>query len=263
MFQSAENEKLAYLLHAKLNAYKKRVAFAQATVKQALENSHNPLLSFSGGKDSVVMLDIAVKAGFKGMLIFFKYGIISDAETPIENIELLKYYAYQHGLNYHIIDCLGEVDCWEECGEFLLEPETREQKRIFHKTNYDFAKKSERFCREHQIDLQIIGMRKKESLRRKAMLCKKGVIYATQSRSSLTCCPLANFSNEDIWAYIFTNKLKYLSIYDYPYIDRRVNRNEITLLYNHSLIENGMFFHYKNMYPEFFTWLEKRWGNMA
>lgn len=257
------DEKEMYLLLAKMQSHKKKVKKAKETIKLALSNASKTALSFSSGKDSVVLLDLAVKAGFDGTLIFFKYGICTDVETPEENIELLKYYADLHGLKYQILDCLGEVDCWEQCGRFTLFPETEEEKRIFNLTNYDYVKKSNDFEKENDIDLNIIGMRKDESERRRIVLSKKGSIYQTKSRKSITCCPLLDFTNDDIWAYIFSNDLKYLSIYDYPYIDRQVNRNEITMLYNTAIIENGMLWHYKQMYPNFFEWLKKTYGNIG
>lgn len=263
MCQSVENDKRAYLMHAKLAPYQRRVEAALDITHKALSNAKNPVLSFSAGKDSIVLLDIAVRAGFRGGLLFFKYGIASDVETPAENIELLKFCAEKHGLKYQVLDCLGEVDCWEACERFILFPETPEEQRIFNETNHDFVKKSKQFCVENGVDIQLMGMRKAESARRRAMLNKKGPIYTVKSRDSLTCCPLANFTSEDIWAYIFSNGLKYLSIYDYPYIDRRRNRNEITMLYNDELIRRGMIFHYKQMYPEFFTWLKERWGEVV
>lgn len=262
MCQSVESDRYAYLLHAKLDPYKRRVDAATKTARTTLEAAKTPILSFSSGKDSVVLLDIAVKAGFHGDLLFFKYGVCTDVETPKENVDLLKYYAAKHGLKYHILDCLGEVDCWEQCSRFILFPETEEEKRIFNRTNMDFSKKSKEFCQQNGVDLQLIGMRKAESARRKVMLNKKGVIYTVKSRDSLTCCPLANLTSEDIWAYIFSNDLKYLSIYDYPYIDRRRNRDEITMLYNDALLRHGQIFHYKAMYPDFFAWLKNRWGEV-
>lgn len=249
-----------YIIHSKMKSYQNKVKQAKEIIEAALKGSNNSSLSFSSGKDSVVLLDLAVKAGFKGKLVFFKYGIISDIETPKENIELLKYYAEKHGLEYIILDCLGEVDCWSKCGKFILFPETEEEKKIFKQTNYDYVKKSAEFEEKNNIDLSIIGMRKDESKHRKIILSKKGAVYQTKSRKSLTCCPLLNFSNRDIWAYIFENGLKYLSIYDYPNMDRDVIRNEITLLYNDSLIRNGMIWHYKQMYPDFFLWLKDEYG---
>lgn len=257
------DEKEMYLLLAKMQSHKKKVKKAKETIKLAMSNASKTALSFSGGKDSVVLLDLAVKAGFNGTLIFFKYGICTDIETPQENIDLLKYYAEKHGLHYQILECFGEVDCWEQCGRFTLFPENEEEKRIFNQTNYDYVKKSKEFEEENNIDLNIIGMRKDESKRRRIVLNQKGAIYQTENRQSVTCCPLLNFTNIDIWSYIFSNNLKYLSIYDYPYIDRQVNRNEITMLYNTAIIRNGMLWHYKQMYPKFFEWLKKTYGNIG
>lgn len=259
---SLSSEKETYLIAAKMPTFNKKVKKAKETIKEALSVSTNQSLSFSGGKDSVVLLDLAVKSGFKGNLVFFKYGICTDVETPAENIELLKYYSSNHNLKYEIIECLGETDCWEQCGRFTLFPQCEEEKKIFYKTNYDFVKKSAHFENENDIDLSIIGMRKDESKRRKIVLNQKGAIYKTKNRKSTTCCPLLNFTNDDIWAYIYSNDLKYLSIYDYPYIDRRVNRNEITMLYNDAIIRHGMIYHYKQMYPEYFLYLTKRWGEL-
>ncbi len=255
------NEKNAFLLHAKLKAFQEKVFNAQKTIDEALAKSTNTALSFSSGKDSIVLLDLAVKSGFNGKIIFFKFGICNDIETPRENILLLEKYAERYKLEYYILNCLGEVDCWEECGRFILFPENDREKKIFNKTNYDYAKQYLHFEKQHNINVLFLGMRKKESRKRKIMLNKKSAIYSTKTRKALTCCPLAEFSNEDIWAYIFSNDLDYLSIYNYPYIDRRVNRNEITLLYNDWLISSGMIYHYELMYPYYFNWLKNKYPN--
>lgn len=262
MYLLSENEKEIYLLSSKLTSFKNKVTAAIETTKNALKSYSNASLSFSSGKDSIVLLDIAIQAGFKGTLVFFKYGVCNDIETPKENIELLKYYAELHNIKYKILDCLGEVDCWEQCNRFFIFPETGEEKRICSKTNYDYVKKSAEFEKSNNINLSIIGMRKDESKKRKFILNKKGAVYQTKARNSITCCPLLNFTSTDIWAYIFSHNLKYLSIYDYPYLDRKINRNEITMLYNDAIIRNGQIFHYKQIYPNFFDWVENRWGKI-
>lgn len=261
-YAMCQSDEKAYLLASKLSGYQNRIKKAEQILSAEIQKAKRPALSFSAGKDSVVLLDLAVKAGFKGDLVFFKYGICTDVETPQENITLLQYYAEKHGLNYHILNCLGEADCWEMCGRFTLFPETKEEEKAFRVTNMDFQKQYGLFEKENETDLSIIGMRKKESERRRLLLLHRGEVYQTKSRKSITCCPIASLTNEDIWAYIFSNGLPYLPIYDYPYIDRRKNRNEITLLYNDAIIKNGMIFHYKQMYPDFFNWIKERWGNV-
>ena len=255
-------EKEQYLLAAKLRTFQRKIERAIEIIRGALQTSTNPVLSFSAGKDSIVLLDLAVQAGFRGKLVFFKYGIVTDIETPISNIELLKYYAALYGLQYDVLNCLGEVDCWERCGRFTLIPETEEERYVFRETNYDYVKQSAAYEAQNGIDLNIIGMRKAESNARRMMLVKKGAIYRTKQRQSATCCPLLDFSDIDIWSYIYSRNLKYLSIYDYPYMDRKKIRNELTMLYNYNVLRNGMMFHFKKMYPEFFAWLRRRWGDV-
>ena len=260
---SLSDDKKTYLLHSKMNGYRKKVEKSKEILKKALQQSKNATLSFSAGKDSIVLLDLAVKCGFSGKLVFFKYGICTDIETPKENVDLMIRYAEKYKLQYKILSCLGEVDCWEKCGRFLFRPETKQEKKIFNLTNYDFSKKSNEFEKQNKTDLTIIGMRKEESKTRKMMLNKKGAIYETKNRESKTCCPLADFTNEDIWAYIFSENLEYLKIYDYEYLDRKFIRNEVTLLYNEAILRNGIIFHYKKMYPYYFSWIAKKYGDIA
>lgn len=263
MCQSVESDRRKYLLWAKCKPYQERINKAKEITHKALSIAKKPLLSFSGGKDSIVLLDIAIRVGFHGDLLFFKYGISTDIETPPENIEILRHYAKRHGLKYHILKCEGETDCWEQIGRFTLFPKTVAERRIFNRTNYDYRRKSEIFCREYGADLQLIGMRKAESKTRRMILNKKGYIYATKSRESATCCPLAQLTADDIWAYIFSYNLPYLAIYDDPYLDRRTIRNEHILLYNHALVRHGAAVHYRRMYPDFFTWLARRYGDIG
>ena len=84
-----QSDKQAYILHAKLMPYKRRIERAIEITSEALSPSQKPLLSFSAGKDSIVLLDIAIKAGFRGDLLFFNFGVCNDVVTPIDYIDFL------------------------------------------------------------------------------------------------------------------------------------------------------------------------------
>lgn len=185
---------------------------------------------------------------------------MTDIETPRENLDILHYYAGKHNLKCHILNCEGEADCWAEIGRFALLPETAAERRVFNRTNMDYRRKSEEFCRSYGADLLMIGMCQEESRARRITLAKKGDIYKAKSRAALTCCPLSHLTAEDIWAYIFSNKLRYLKIYDDQYLDRRRIRNEHILLYNNAIIRHGIIAHYRRMYPDFFAWLDKAYN---
>lgn len=240
-------------------AHKHKVDRAITIARDALKNSESALMSFSGGKDSIVMLDIALKAGFCGELLFFNYGICTDKETPQETRDIIQHYSKLHGLKCNIVDCLGEFDCWDELGYFCLFPESEQEKKVFKETNKDFAKKAKDFQAKHGCDLLFIGMRKDESKARKIMLCKKGHTYTTKNRDCVTCCPVSNFTDDDIWAYIYANNLKYPSFYDCPHLDRGKIRNEPCLLYNDAIVRHGGAYEFKILFPEYMAEIKKRY----
>lgn len=80
---------------------------------------------------------------------------------------MLEKYAERYKLEYYILNCLGEVDCWEECGRFILFPENDREKKIFNKTNYDYAKQYLHFEKQHNINVLFLGMRKKKAAKEK------------------------------------------------------------------------------------------------
>jgi len=268
MCRSAEKDRQLYELYGKLNTYKYRVTRALQICADALKNSARPLTSFSGGKDSIVMLDIAVKAGFKGELMFFQYGYEYD-ETPPETYEILAYYAAKHGLKVNFVKCLSEFDCWHTAGRFFLFPETDEERKLVEKCDRDYVQKAKRFQEEYGCDLLFIGMRKKESRARRIMLSKNrrtehgDYTYDSAARTCLTCCPIAEFTGADIWAHIFINCLAYPSFYDYPYVSREVLRNEPTLLCNDAIIRHGNIDVFKAVFPDYIGEIKRRYPDAA
>lgn len=104
-----------------------------------------------------------------------------------------------------------------------------------------------------------IGMRKAESKQRTMTLGSRGLTYFTKTRNSVTCCPIGKLTDDDIWAYIVSNNLPYLSCYDNPLFDRRKIRNELNYLCTKKAIFQGIVEKYKFIYPEIFAELRSRY----
>lgn len=125
-----EWEKEMYLVHSKSSGYKKRILEAISVAENALTDVKKCSMSFSGGKDSVVMLDICVKAGFKGDLIQFFY---SEYENPKMNLDMARYCAEKYNIKLHVIKCYSVTDAWNEVGYFYIVPTTKKKKNLHEK----------------------------------------------------------------------------------------------------------------------------------
>lgn len=256
---SIESDKKTYLLYSRLFGYKKRIVNAAGIVNDALSLADKWIMAFSGGKDSIVMLDIAYKAGFRGDLLHFYY---SEFENTEENQELCRKYAHKYKLALHEIKVMSCKDIWDEVSYFYCTPSTPEEKRLARAIDRDYRKKSTEFCRENGYAGLMMGIRKDESNTRKMALSIHGDTYYAKCRDMITCCPNSNLTDEDIWAYIFDNELPYLNVYDNPYFDRRKTRNELVFMSAGKAAEHGLLTNYNLLYPEIVQKLKDRYGNL-
>lgn len=239
---ASEREK--YLLLAASGRYKKLLKQTNEIIQDALHRPGEWAISFSGGKDSTVMADLLFRNGWRGRGIYFWY---SKYENQPENDQQVQWANEHYGFEIIRRKCYGAYDAWVDCGYFFAHPETKHEKSCARAISASFKSESNKFKSNF-----FIGMCKDESRRRKITLSQKGVIYETQTRQGLTCCPLANWTGTDIWAYIVSQGLPYLSVYDLPHWPREKIRNELTVIYCPDLVLRGEFLQYRMAYPDLF-----------
>lgn len=252
-----EDEREMYLLHSKTKGYKRRIEEAMQTAQKAIkEIGGNHALSYSGGKDSTVMLDICLKAGFKGDLMQFFY---SEYENSQMNLEMADNMSEKYRLKLYRIKCYSSKEAWDEAGRFFAVPSNDLEKSLARKVSADFGKQSKKISQENGYNLHFIGMRKAESRQRRMTLGSRGLTYYTKTRNAFTCCPIGKLTDDDIWAYIVSNNLPYISCYDNPLFDRRKIRNELTYFCTRKAVFQGVVETYKFIYPEIFSELRKNY----
>ncbi len=252
-----EDEKEIYMLHSKTKGYRHRIDGAMQTAKKAIseiKGIHS--LSYSGGKDSTVMLDICMKCGFKGELIQFFY---SEYENPAMNLDMADIQSKKYALELHRIKCFSSKEAWDEAGRFFVVPSNDLEKSLVRRVGTDFGKQAKRLSEDRGYSLQFIGMRKAESKQRRMTIGSRGLTYYAKTRDSFTCCPIGKLTDDDIWAYIVSNHLPYISCYDNPLFDRRKIRNELTYFCARKAVFQGVVETYKFIYPEIFAELRKRY----
>ena len=252
-----EDEREMYLLHSETKGYKRRIEEAMQIAQKAIkEIDGNHALSYSGGKDSNVMLDICLKAGFKGDLIQFFY---SEYENPKMNLDMANAMSDKYGLNLYRLKCYSSKEAWDEAGRFFVVPASDLEKKLVRMVSTDFGKQSNKISRENGYNLHFIGMRKAESRQRRMTLGSRGLTYYAKTRNGFTCCPIGKLTDDDIWAYIISNNLPYIPCYDNPLFDRRKIRNELTYFCTRKAVFQGVVETYKFIYPEIFSELRKNY----
>lgn len=257
----AEDEKEMYFLHSQTKGYKCRIDEAMLEAKKAiLETKGNHALSYSGGKDSTVMLDICLKSGFNGDLIQFFY---SEYENPKMNLDMADMMAEKYSLNLYRLKCYSSKEAWEEAERFFVVPSNDLEKSLVRKVASDFGKQSDKISKANGYNLHFIGMRKAESKQRRMTIGSRGLTYYSKTRNSVTCCPIGKLTDDDVWAYIISNNLPYISCYDNPLFDRRKIRNELTYFCIRNAIFQGVVETYKFIYPEIFSELRKKYPGMS
>lgn len=148
------------------------------------------VVSYSGGKDSTVMLHLALRVQPDIDVFHWDHGSwLMPREIEREIIEN----ARAMGVRNLIIG-----------GSRLLEkPEAREKWGIWYTV---FWNELHRLRRERGWERNLVGLRKEEGCRRRSKI--------TRHREEWEVYPLADWSWLDVWAYIVSNNVPYVKVYD-------------------------------------------------
>ncbi len=246
-----------YRLHAKLPAFKKRVAEALSLIHSALDTAPGTwALSYSGGKDSTVMLDLCYRAGWRGPILFQSYG---DIETLPDNRKMAEWAGKHYGLTVIEKPAPGEFEIYRDVGHFFIEAITKEEKAAVRRWYRQAFGELSKFAKKQGWVGQFLGLRIEESDQRKMILGHRKGLYYASTRKTWTCCPVYRWSGRDIWAYLVTNNLPWAKIYDAPGEDRERIRNDVVFLAGSGSIRHGQFVFWKKYYPELFAKLAEEW----
>lgn len=187
-----------FQLRSKQKEYKKRYEYAKSIVEKAYEKFNKPYLAFSGGKDSVAMLKVALDV---------------EPDIPVWN--------WNHG------SYLMPKSMQKEIEENALKMGVDEDNLYLSKTSqlehpdarWDYMRWYRGFfgnlhplIKDNGWDVALIGLRMEESSARKVRA--RNPFNFTVDRFCPQCYPVHNWTWEDVWACIVSNDLPYLSHYD-------------------------------------------------
>ena len=176
-----------FKLWAETKEYKSSISLAQKVIKGAINKYNNPYLSFSGGKDSTVMLHLVLQEYGEIPVWHWDYG---NQLMPRSIEKEVVMNARKIGVKKLIVEKRQGFDARVNPGQGY--------KQFFGSIN--------RLKKEHGWSLGFVGVRQEESIKRKSNY--KSFIIDDN------CYPLLKMCWRDVWAYIVSNDLPYPSVYD-------------------------------------------------
>jgi phosphoadenosine phosphosulfate reductase len=182
-----------FLLWSKTKEHRQKLNESKKVISESLSMFSKPYVSFSGGKDSTALLHLVLKQDPHVLCFHWDFGRYF-LPRKLEK-EILR-----------IARRIGSKKVWVETSSGY-EIKKREAKE-FYKC---FFGRVLPLLRKKKFDSVFLGLRKEESVRRKLRL---GCGYFEEEGGLTNIYPLRDWTYKDVWAYILSNKIPYLSYYD-------------------------------------------------
>lgn len=186
-------ERETFLLHAEIDEYQTRIEQARENITETFRTFRKPYCSFSGGKDSLVMLHLALQQDPGIMVFHWDYGpAYMPRDIELEILQIAR-----------------------EAGATAIRCETTQQyvqkgrtaKGVLGKMLYGRvipALKAEGY------DCALIGLRAGESFKR----ARRTRSLFERDAGIHNAFPIRHLTARDVWAYIISHDLLYCSHYD-------------------------------------------------
>lgn len=221
-----EQLRARYGLRTRLPVYSRRVERARSVVAEALAVGPTAIM-VSGGKDSVALLHLARQINPEIPAFFVNDG----AQLPwtLEVIDRLR----QMGHAIMTLDTVISLpDMYRKVGMLGYDGPDRLDGE-WHWTTDDFRRvlidePSER-VRDMGYPVHLLGLRADESWARMVNRRAHGVIYGRKNGVTIAC-PLADWSGEDVFAFIVSHDLPLSPIYLQPDDPERERRRTAAVL---------------------------------
>lgn len=241
-------------IHAQNPHYQARVRQAMARIAEATRTARKPVVAVSGGKDSMVVMFLTlIVTG--GCTISF-----SDAELDLpETVDLMSAFAGDPDFLVSMaIDTHNDPRHWFR--PWSNTPYWRDPLPGAIRRTLPIGE----FLASRGHDLTILGTRASESRKRADWLRwaylgpgADGVSYPVNSGTGRHCCPIWDWTDDDVFAFLAVNRNRLpineaYDIYERIGIPRRKQRIAIMPLMPRNVLESG--------WPDLLARLELRYG---
>jgi 3'-phosphoadenosine 5'-phosphosulfate sulfotransferase (PAPS reductase)/FAD synthetase len=215
----------ACLIHARSKSFREKVEKANKLITEVLLKSEKPAIAFSTGKDSTVV-----------------YHLVKDIAPDIDAFHYDDEFMLQESKHY--LERIGNV-------KIKKIEEAHTEWFITNEGQNDNVK---------EFDTIFLGMRAAENGYRKRHLAKMGLAYYAKKYNQIICNPIAWWSIEDVWAYIFSTKRDYNQAYRVMHEKGiSVEKQRIGPFANRRAIQYGQLANLKKCFPNDYNQFIKKY----
>jgi len=205
-----------------------KITTAKQLIIKALEDVEYPVIAFSGGKDSLVVLDLVRQIAPVIPGVFENTG--NEYPETVAYVKTIE----------NIVELHPDISFWECAKKYGL-PKLKSKSKS-HGNQCCIKLKEEpfkKYCKNNPVDLVFTGLTAAESRNRMMMLKRMGHLYWHKSEEIWKCHPIADWTDLDVWQYIKIRNLEYNPIYDIGiprcgcrFCTAYISWKEVTELYN-------------------------------
>jgi 3'-phosphoadenosine 5'-phosphosulfate sulfotransferase (PAPS reductase)/FAD synthetase len=192
-------------IHARSRSYLRRVDTARLRVRETFLASKAPVVAFSGGKDSRVMLELIEQEASSMGVDYEIFSHKDDCDYPGE-IDYVRREASNYKRQFTVLAPPFSVAAWmhdNAKGGDLHSRASGLSKAAFYDVVDAFTSR---------FDVSFLGLRQDESRARRMNRAVRGVFYTKKNGVAIST-PIVDWSGNDVFAFALQNKLELLPIY--------------------------------------------------
>lgn len=193
---SALTDREACRIYAQTRQHRYRVAKTLTIIEKALMTNNAWLIAVSGGKDSTVVMNCVrlVNPDIPAVCSVYEW-MLPETRTYVQHLENCEHVASGTKQTEFSANWEHETDLPD--GVRWIGGDGQTQKRYGRQENGVF-----------------LGLRKEESARRRIHLATLGSLFYAENNQCWQCSPIADWSVEDVWAFILSRDIPYNAAYD-------------------------------------------------
>ena len=185
--------------------FRQKIIDANEIIENVLNKTKNPVVAFSGGKDSSVILELVRKVNPDVPAMFCNTGV--EAKETLEYCKTIENLTEVRPENISFWDCVCKYGYPDFKG-----------KKGHHDGNkccvHLKEKPAKKYCKENKTDLIFLGLTMSESHNRAMLLTSRGHTQYVKTWGLWKCYPIWNWTEKDVWNYIQIEGIPYNAGYD-------------------------------------------------